>query len=250
MEFLPDAQPLILTAAAVFAAAVLRGITGFGFALAAAPLLSLFLEPQAAVTSVILLQVLAGVKDMATIRADADWGALRRLGAGALFGVPVGTALLAWADPALMRLLIAAAVMLGLAILLLAPGHRGDPGREALPAGVLSGLFGGLAGMAGPPAVAFFMRAGTPAATARASLMLFFFFTSLMALPGLWAGGLLGAGPAALSLCAFPALLAGTWAGGRIFKRTSENGWRRLALASLGVMALAAGARGAAELLA
>lgn len=251
MEMLPDPQTLALTAGSVFAAAVLRGITGFGFALAAAPLLSFFLSPQMAVTCVILLQVMVGLRDVATMRGHADRPALLRLGGGALLGVPAGTALLTWADPALMRLLIAAVVMGGLALLLIAPGHRSrDPLAEAAPAGVLSGLFGGLAGMAGPPAVAYFMRAGTPAATSRASLMIFFFFTSVMALPGLWLGGLLHAAPAALSLCALPALLLGTHLGGRIFARTSETGWRRLALGSLALMALAAGIRGAAGLMA
>lgn len=251
MEALPDLPTLAAAALSVFAAAVLRGITGFGFALAAAPLLSLFMAPQAAVVSVILLQVLVGCRDIVTMRGHADRGALLRLSLGALFGVPAGTALLAWADPALMRLLIAALVMAGLALLLLVPGHRSaDPMAEAAPAGLLSGLFGGLAGMAGPPAVAFFMRAGTPAATSRASLMLFFFFTSVMSLPGMWLGGLLTATPAALALSVFPALLLGTWLGARIFARTTEAGWRRLALASLAVMALAAGARGVAGLLA
>lgn len=250
MAHLPDPGVLALAAGAVFLAAVLRGITGFGFALCASPLLSLFLPPQAAVTCVILLQALVGLRDMATMRGEAEWPSLWRLGLGALVGVPMGTALLAWADPALMRVLLALAVAAGLAILLLAPGARSrDPRAEAVPAGVLSGLFGGLAGMAGPPAVAFFMRAGVPAARARASLMLLFFFTSLTALPGLWAGGLLRAGPAALALSAFPALLLGTWIGGRIFARISDAGWRRAALLALAATALAAGLRGGAELL-
>jgi uncharacterized protein len=51
--------PLVLaaTCAVVAVSAVLRGMTGFGFSLAAVPLLSLFLPSASAVSIAILLQV-------------------------------------------------------------------------------------------------------------------------------------------------------------------------------------------------
>ncbi|MEE3098324.1 MAG: TSUP family transporter, partial [Pseudomonadota bacterium] len=120
--------------------------------------------------------------------------------------------------------------------------------REAWPAGLLAGLFGGLAAMAGPPAVAYFLRRGTAPATARASLMCFFFATSLMALPGMGMAGLVDRPTVLLSVLCLPMLLGGTWLGGRIFARTSEAGYRRLAIAVLAAMAAASAARGAAGL--
>lgn len=50
----------LLIGGAVFAAAVLRGITGFGFALAAVPLISLVLAPVQGAAIAILLQCMIG----------------------------------------------------------------------------------------------------------------------------------------------------------------------------------------------
>ena len=49
---------LFLVAVAVFLAAILRGFTGFGFALAAVPLLSLTLPPARVVPIVVILQAI------------------------------------------------------------------------------------------------------------------------------------------------------------------------------------------------
>ena len=52
-------QLLLVAVLGVFAAAVLRGFTGFGFGLAAVPLLSLALPPAKVVPFVVALQVVA-----------------------------------------------------------------------------------------------------------------------------------------------------------------------------------------------
>ena len=57
-EAAPSVPVLLASGAAVLGAAVLRGITGFGFALAAAPLLGMVLPPAQGVAVVILIQVM------------------------------------------------------------------------------------------------------------------------------------------------------------------------------------------------
>lgn len=52
---------LIITTTGVFAAALLRGFTGFGFGLAAVPLLSVTLPPAQVVPLVATLQVVIGL---------------------------------------------------------------------------------------------------------------------------------------------------------------------------------------------
>ena len=51
---------LLIALLGVFAASVLRGFTGFGFGLAAVPLLSLVLPPAQVVPFVVVLQVVVG----------------------------------------------------------------------------------------------------------------------------------------------------------------------------------------------
>ncbi|MAD36089.1 sulfite exporter TauE/SafE family protein [Tistrella sp.] len=230
---------LLIVVPAVFAAAILRGITGFGFALAAVPLMSLAVPPAQAVAVALLLQSFVGLRDVVALRADTDHRTLAFLSLGAVLGTMPGIWLLDRLSPDVMRIVIAGVVMLGLAVLIGRPQGLLRPGRgSAVGAGLVAGLFSGLAAMPGPPAIAYFLGTATPAKRVRASLMVFFFFTSLMALPGLALAGQLHRDQVIAALVALPALIVGTWAGGRVFARLSEGNYRR---AAIGLLAITAG---------
>lgn len=241
---------LMLFAGAVFGAAILRGFSGFGFALAAVPLASLIVAPTKAVAIAVLLQTAVGLRDVVKGRAVLDWPGLKRLSLGALIGMPIGLLGLVYLDAALIRLAIAAIVVVGV-LLLLPKVHPEAPVRLGLaaPTGVLAGLFGGLAAMPGPPVVAYYLSGGTPSKVIRATMMVFFFFTSLLALPGLALGGLLDWPTLLLSLLAIPLMLAGTAMGGAIFARAPNAAYKPVALVVLVVMALGSGLRGLLDVL-
>jgi len=231
-------------------AAVLRGLTGFGFALAAVPLLSLVIPPAQAVVIAVLLQCLVGVRDLISLRGQFDRGELGRMGLGALIGTPPGILLLGWLDPDVMRLVIAAIICLAIPMLALPPKPRGAGAlRLAFPAGLAGGFFGGLAAMPGPPAITYFLYTGAAAARMRASLMIFVAITAAIALPGLAVTGLLHGSDLVAALCAFPVMLGGTWLGGRLFALTSERRYRLVSLSVLLATALSAGARGLSAML-
>ena len=238
-----------LVMAAVLASAVLRGLTGFGFALAAVPVMSLAVEPAAAVAVAVLLQLLVGLQDAVRLRGQFDPKAVGRLSVGALIGTPLGVAALSRLSPDAARVLIAAAVLAGLIVLLrrrpAAAAHRPHP-AVAIGAGVLAGAFSGMAAMPGPPAVAYFLGTDTPPATARASLMMFFFVAALMATPGLAIAGLLTGKVALLTLISWPALILGTRAGGAAFLRLGHGHYRAAALTVMALSAALAGWRGLA----
>ncbi|MGB2201342.1 MAG: sulfite exporter TauE/SafE family protein [Pseudooceanicola atlanticus] len=239
---------ILVISAAVFAAGVLRGLTGFGFALAAVPAMSFAVTPARAVTIAIVLQCLVGLRDLIIMRADLDRQALALLSAGAVVGTPFGIFALTQLSPDAMRIVLSLVVIGGLVALLarveLSPGRA-----PALGAGLLSGLFSGLAAMPGPPAIAYFLGRSAKAVTTRASLMVFFFITSLMAMPGLLLAGRLDGDVVMLAATALPALFAGTWAGGRIFARLGEGGYRNAAIGLLALTAFATGIRGLAAYL-
>jgi len=179
-----------LVVAAVFFSAVLRGMAGFGFALAAVPILSLVLPPLQAVTLAVLMQVIVGIHDIFSMHSNVHKPTLMRLCLGSLLGTPIGIFALAALSPDAARILIAAAVLGGLALLLRYKPTEPRPRHGlALFAGVASGAFSGLAAMPGPPAVAFYLGAGISAVQTRASLFLFFFVTALIATPGLVIAG-------------------------------------------------------------
>ncbi|NDV00040.1 sulfite exporter TauE/SafE family protein [Pseudoroseicyclus sp. CLL3-39] len=243
-------MPLALIACALVGlAAILRGLTGFGFALAAVPMLSLVLPPEEAVVICVLLQALIGLRDIVTLRRQIDRRQILWLSLGALAGTPLGILTLRWLDADVMRLVLGLIVFAAVPALLRPPRPSPDAALGlALPVGAASGFFGGLAAMPGPPAIAYFIRAATPPARMRASLMIFFFVTSAIALPGFALSGLVTRSAVLHALLALPVMLAGTWLGGEIFRRTAETHYKGIALAILLATALLSAVRGLAAL--
>ena len=90
-------------AATTFFAALLYTISGFGFALLAAPLYLLFVDPTRAIQLVIIISTALSIVVIPGLRrAVAPW-LLLRLVAGSLVGLPVGLVAFRLADPVLVR---------------------------------------------------------------------------------------------------------------------------------------------------
>ena len=176
----------IVLAATTFGAALLYAMSGFGFAVLAAPLFLLFLDPAQAVQLVIIIStVLSTVVLQGLLPAIAPW-LLLRLALGSFVGLPLGLAAFRYADPILVRA-AAGAMIFGFAILMAVSRRRsGQPGQEKhwtafamspgldLAAGAVSGFAGALVGQPGPPVLIYLLLAGAAASTVRATLLAFF----------------------------------------------------------------------------
>lgn len=238
----------MLAATGAFATAalagILRGFTGFGFALAAVPAMTLVAAPDEVVPCVMLLQVVAGAQLLPRTWHDVDWGAVRPLLVAALVATPLGTWLLADlpADP--MRALIGATVLA--AVLLLGSGLQlaREPSLAArLGIGFVSGLLNGSTAMAGPPVIVYFLATRRTATASRASLLMYFFVLSVAGTASVVVAGLVSGRTLLLAALMFPALTLGNALGDRWFARSSGELYRRTALGVLAALAVLAIAR-------
>jgi uncharacterized membrane protein YfcA len=176
----------IVLAATTFGSALLYAISGFGFAVLAAPLFLLFLDPPQAIQLVIIISTALSIVVLrGLLPAVAPW-LLLRLALGSLVGLPLGLVAFRYADPTLVRA-AAGALILGFAILMAVSRHRsGEPGQRKhwtsfamspgldLAAGAVSGIASALVGQPGPPVLIYLLLAGTEARTVRATLLAFF----------------------------------------------------------------------------
>ncbi|MDR3510745.1 MAG: sulfite exporter TauE/SafE family protein [Caulobacteraceae bacterium] len=236
--------------AGVFAGGLLQGFTGFGFALAAVPLISLFLPPTQVLPYVMALQAALGLASLPGAWSRCHWRLLGWLTLGVAAGTPVGLWAIAALSPAAGRLGVGLAVLTAFAVL--ATGARIPMRRSRLAAtgaGVAAGVMNGLAGMSGPPAVALVVAAEMKAEEARATLMVFVFGAALAALAPMGLAGELSPRMAMPLLAALPALGVSWLLGSALFRRTSEARHRQVALGVLGLLALATIVRAAIELL-
>ena len=176
----------IVLAATTFASALLYAISGFGFAVLAAPLFLLFLDPAPAIQLVIILSTVQSIVVLrGLLPAIAPW-LLLRLALGSLVGLPLGLVAFRYADPILVRA-AAGAMIFGFAMLMAVSRRRSvqpgqgkhwtafamSPGLD-LAAGAVSGIAGALVGQPGPPVLIYLLLAGTAARTVRATLLAFF----------------------------------------------------------------------------
>jgi uncharacterized membrane protein YfcA len=227
-----------------FLAGILRGYTGFGFALAAVPALTLILDPADIVPAITIIALLGGMQLLFKVWRQADWHSTWLLLAGAIAGLPLGIAMLRWLPADLMRAFIGL-IVLGAVLLLwrgLTIGHA--PSRAMrLGLGAISGLLNGSTSMGGPPVIIFFLASPAGAAAGRASLLIYFFFLSLATLGSTAVGGLLTLRAVLLSLLMLPAMSLGNGVGDRLFDKSSAQTYRRVALIFLALVAAVAVAR-------
>ena len=176
----------IVLAATTFGAALLYAISGFGFAVLAAPLFLLFLDPARAIQLVIIISTALSIAVLrGLLQAIAPW-LLLRLALGSLVGLPLGLVAFRYADPILVRA-AAGAMIFGFAILMAVSRRRSDPPGKGkhwtafamnpgleLAAGAVSGFASALVGQPGPPVLIYLLLAGAAPRTARATLLAFF----------------------------------------------------------------------------
>jgi uncharacterized membrane protein YfcA len=234
----------IILPVATLAAGFLRGVTGFGFALAAVPLYSMVVPPQFAVIMVQILQIAVAPVDIYHNRKTIDRPALKLLFLGALIGAPLGAIFAAGLSPDVMRILIAIFVFIGLIAIAKKLTFRSGR-RPAIIAGAIAGLLAGIAAMPGPAAVAYFLGTGADKATSRSSLLVFFAGTAVFVLTTV----LLTSDIATLdmlyaAILSLPALLLGTYLGTLLFRRLGDGGYRMMALGVMFLTAVVTGAKG------
>jgi hypothetical protein len=234
---------------AILFAAVLRGFTGFGFALAAVPLASLVLPPSRTVAAVLVMQLGIGLRDCIMEWRQSDRPGIAKLTLGAVVGLPLGVLALAYTPAPVVRAVLGAMV-LGAVALTWKPRPADHPPAAAVTIGTgfISGIFHGLAAMAGPPAVAYYLSFERRLPVMRSSLMVYFPIVSLLGLPMVWGAGLLDGPALLLGLLGMPLMVAGGWLGTWAFRRFAARSYRPLALAALLLTAAASIARAAADL--
>ncbi len=228
-----------LVAAAVLFAALMRAFSGFGFALMAVPVFSLFLDPgDAVVLSALLTLVVSG------ITYKEWWGKypsqlLPPMVAGSVLGTAIGVYFLSQLSVEQFQLWIGLSVVAA-CLLLARYKPRESSGSTAIAGltGVASGLMNGAFAIPGPPVIVYVMATIQDAAKSRAFLMAFFIVSNGISLLMFWFAGLVTATPFSLLVVAFPVMLLGDRIGAWLFAQMGGQAYRPVAL----VVCLAVGA--------
>lgn len=230
---------LALAAACALAAGLMRGFTGFGSAMVMMPVYSLLFGPLQAVATVMLMETVVTLHLLPGALPRTRWREIGPMGLAALVGAPLGGTLILHLDAEIMRRAIAGVVLVFTLVMLRGWRYRGPRGRTAtLGAGLVSGLMTTSVGMGGPPVLLYLLSGDDGAAQNRANLITYLAIVGTAALVVYLVAGVIGGDTVwRAALLALP-FLAGAFAGGRLFRLSSETLYRRVALYFLLAVAL------------
>jgi uncharacterized protein len=230
---------VFLLAAIACVAGLARGFSGFGAALIFVPLAAKLLGPQMAAALLLLTDAALTAPLVAANWSKAQRPEVALMSLGAALGIPLGTLVLRWSDPLVLRWGIAVLVALMLGLLVSGWRYWGKPWTSATVAvGVVSGLFSGIAQIGGPPVVAYWLGGDHSPEKMRASTILFFATATVIAIASYLVGGLLTIEVFTLSLLLVPFFGCGLLVGSKSFRLARADVFRRLCFALIAVSLL------------
>ena len=136
----PALPALLISVVAAFAAAMVRGFSGFGSGLIFMPLAAACLGPRLAVGVLFVIDSILIIPYALAATQRIEWREILPLAAGALLTVPAGVFVLLHVDPVPLRWGLSISILLSVAALALGWRYRG---RTRI---WLSMLVGGVAG--------------------------------------------------------------------------------------------------------
>jgi hypothetical protein len=230
-------------------AGFVQGVSGFAFSLVAMSVWAWALPPQVAAPLAVFGALLGQVTSFTTVRGGYDFRRIAPLIVGGALGVPLGVFLLHNADPLRFKLAIGVLLTIyGLYGLTVREPPRittGGVGLDAF-AGLIGGVFGGLAGMSGTVPAIWTQLRGWKRELRRATMQVYNVAMHMLALAAYARTGTLDPGVLHLFAVVAPAMLIPSLLGAYLFHRVSERGFERIVLGLLlasGIGMLASTAR-------
>jgi len=211
----------------VLAAGVVRGFTGFGSALVIVPLLALLWTPTEAIALAFGLGVVASVQLVPRAARQANWREIGPMAAATVLATPLGTMILLGVEPALMRRIIAALILIVTLTFLRGWQYRGP--RGAVPgfiAGALGAVINGVAGVGGPSVVLYLMSLPDTVAIQRANIVIQISLMGFVGLVYLAIADAVGGGDLVRIAALAGPMILGTWIGSQLFRRLPATVFR------------------------
>ena len=236
-----DGWILGLFLAGAFLGGLTSGLAGFAMGLVVSGIWLHIITPLQTATLIVGFGLVTQGYAIWKLRRTLDWWAVAPFILGSGLGVPVGTMLLTYVDPATVRsvvggLLIAYSVY-GLARPHIKPIATGVSNDLAI--GALNGLLGGITGLTGIVVTIWCQLIGVPKDKQRTIFQPVNLATIVMSAIMLSLAGAITPTAIKLYLLGLPTLLAGLWCGFKLYGKLDDVGFRKVILVLLLLSGLA-----------
>jgi uncharacterized protein len=222
---------LFASTSIVLLAGFVQGLTGFGFALVAIPLLAAVMPLNQAVPFVVILCLCTNLAVLAECRAFVDVRRIWLLILASSCAAPLGTLLLLHVEANTLRLVAGLLITAFAGLLLSGKSFPIRNDRVALvPVGILSGVLNGSISMSGPPVALFLSNQNAAKGAFRANITFFSLVLNVITILSFVANGLLTAQMTVRVACLIPAILVGVFCGTFMARKTDEQRFKKIAL--------------------
>lgn len=227
----------LATCLVMFFAGFTQGVSGFGSAMVALPLLALFMDIKTVVPLVGMLGLVVAILVLFQVARHLERKKIFPLLVSAAAGVPVGVLFLKEVDKDAIRLVMGI-LLVGYAIYGLRLGSVRKDLKEAWAYGFgfLAGCLGGSLSVPGPPVIVYTSLQRWNKNTIKATLQAFLFFTHVVIVATHALTAVTTASVLKLFATSSPALILGTLAGSRCYGRLAEYSYRRIMFLLIGCL--------------
>jgi uncharacterized membrane protein YfcA len=228
----------VMVAIAVFSAAFVQALSGFGFALLAVPLMTLQVSTKEAVVITTLLG--SGVSAFSAWhgRKAVDRAIARHMVIGAYLGMPLGLVVFLAVDEHVLRALLGVAVLAAVVLLALRVSVHHVGTRLEVGAGFVSGVLNTSVAANGPPLIFVLQARELRPDVFRGTLNTVFACGNVLGLALFLAAGKVTSDGIIASAVALPALAVGQLAGYPVRRFVAGERFRILVLCLLAAAAL------------
>jgi len=227
-----DGLFLVLFLLATFVGGVTSGVAGFAMGLVVSGIWLHILTPLQTATLIVGYGVLTQGYGIWKLRHALSWRNAAPIVIGSVAGVPIGTMLLTYSNPAYLRVGVGCLLVLYSAYNLARPALKVLQPVIAADVGVgfLNGILGGLTGLGGIIATVWCQMRGWPKDVQRSVFQPVNFVTLTISAVSLTVAGAITGEVVKLYLLGLPLMLAGLWAGFKLYGKLNDAAFRKVIL--------------------
>ena len=233
-----DGMVLTIFLLASFLGGLTSGLAGFAMGLVVSGFYLHILTPIQTATLIVGYGFVTQGYGVWALRHSVRWRSAAPFMAGGVIGVPAGTMLLTYVDAAIMRVTVGALLAVYSIYSLTRPTikltHEGIPTEVGV--GFLNGLLAGLTGLVGIVVVIWCQLRNWPKDVQRTIFQPVLLATIVASTISLTLVGAVTAETVKLYLLGLPCMLAGTWAGLKLYGKLDDDAFREVILMLLLVL--------------
>jgi uncharacterized membrane protein YfcA len=217
---------------AAFLGGLTTGVAGFAMGLVVSGVWLHIITPIQTAILIVACTLISQSYSIWKLRNALDWRKLAPFIIGGVFGVPLGTVLLGYVDPAYMRFWIGVLLVIFSIYNLAKPTLR--PVQGSVPAdtgiGFFNGMLGGLTGLGGIIVTVWCQMRGWPKDVQRTIFQPVILASGVVTIASFASAGLITMETVKLWMLGAPVMLVGVWVGLKLYGKLDETAFRRVVL--------------------